>query len=508
MENEAEELELEANGTPSPSKSTRVAQGTEIMLTGVAEGIGKEQMEVATNIVAAVKPYDWPPAVIAKQMLVMRMILFESGQADYDPQKGRRMFYDEGELEQFVSTIQKMARSTHGMTIETNLRRYCVARRGGNSVSSGPRPVADWEFQNASELLSFLSSDDRDVCIATLKALGTYSMPLDAITNTILKQLATDGPSFYEQAKAEIVKRIAKSARKTPLSFPVGRTQPAQAPETPPRSPSPVPPERPNVAKQEHQALPAFNALSNPVVAPIPEWFNPAGPQSASAVVTGWQNHPPDANSSRHLTPAFEAFMNQLQLTATAPQQQVAQGSASAPVHPVAAPPIIPPPAFVTAPNPVRVYNPSVLKVGNGPGTFKWWNVSVDAPVVTLDDLRLSHQPAKGDVLTWFNPTTSDSIGIFTFTDMGWANVTRSYCMNDGTIVFPGSNRLLSWKSDDTRTPTWVLEKTFRRDKKFIVGDTPEYALFIKHFALAGNRGVHVTPSPSASIGPNAGVAA
>ena len=84
MESDTEELAVDIS-----SKRTRVAQGTELMLTGVAEGIGKEQMKVATDLVAAVKPYNWPSEAIAMQMLVMREILFEAGDDGYDPQQGR-----------------------------------------------------------------------------------------------------------------------------------------------------------------------------------------------------------------------------------------------------------------------------------------------------------------------------------------------------------------------------------------------------------------------------------
>ena len=84
MENDTEEF-----GADITHKHTRVTQGAELMLTGVAEGIGKEEMKVATDLVAAVKPYTWPSEAIAKQMLMMREILFESGGDDYDPQQGR-----------------------------------------------------------------------------------------------------------------------------------------------------------------------------------------------------------------------------------------------------------------------------------------------------------------------------------------------------------------------------------------------------------------------------------
>ncbi|KAJ2915183.1 hypothetical protein MD484_g5230, partial [Candolleomyces efflorescens] len=488
-------------------KETRVAQAAELMLTGVAEGTGKTQLSTATNVVAAVKPYNWPLAVIANQMLVMRSILFDlegDDYAGYDPQAGR-MFYDEEEVEKFFSCLLKIARTTHGAAIESTLKRFCTSRRDGDSISAGSRPVADWEFQNASELLSFLSPHDEDICLSTLLALGSFSMPLDAIRNTIMKLITVEGPTFYVQAKNEVLKRVDR--RKTPLSFPVRRTQPIEV-ESTPRTPSPALPDRPSVPKREPTSpAPVLGwqpADEQPLsaVAPHQGWQNAAG-RSISPIAQGWQNPQQEANGTYPVTPAFESLMAHLQVAAAAHHQPLAQPPATAPSQQEL---IV---LRSTAPNPVRSHNPSILKVGNGPGTFKWWNIAVNAPVSSPEDLKLSHQPAPGDVLTWFNPATTNSIGIFTFTDMGWLDVTRSYCGNEGNIFFPGSvkDRILTWKSEEMRTPTWVMDKTFKRDKKFVIGDELEYPVFIKHFATAGGRGSQPLHTPSPSAGPSTGVA-
>ncbi|RXW15591.1 hypothetical protein EST38_g10263 [Candolleomyces aberdarensis] len=195
-----------------PSKEKRISQGADLLLF-IQAGNSGEQLNVATKLVAATKPSEWPAKAIANQILVLREILFDGAdKPDYDPEAGR-MFFDEREVEIFLLLIQSACRKTVGTELETFLRRFCVGRHVANS--SLLKAVEDREFQTASELLAFVRPDDKTSRTLILEALGAYSMPMEGIEQAIFQILTKSCSLFFDNVRSEVSRRI--NARKIPL---------------------------------------------------------------------------------------------------------------------------------------------------------------------------------------------------------------------------------------------------------------------------------------------------
>lgn len=70
-------------------KETRISQGADLLVF-IQGGTQEEQLDVATKVVAATRPLEWPAESIANQILALRDILFDiSDEPDYDPVEGR-----------------------------------------------------------------------------------------------------------------------------------------------------------------------------------------------------------------------------------------------------------------------------------------------------------------------------------------------------------------------------------------------------------------------------------
>ncbi|RXW19455.1 hypothetical protein EST38_g6398, partial [Candolleomyces aberdarensis] len=198
-------------------KETRVSQGADLMIF-IQGGTQEEQLEVATKLVAATRPVEWPAKAIANQILAMRDILFDiADEPDYDPVEGR-MFFDEGELESFLGLVQRTCRNMLSSEIESVVRRFCVARPRGSS-GLPPKAVADWEMEVASELLSFVTPDGKAICRLILQALATYSMPMEGVEQAVLQIIATSRSAFFKQVKSDVNKRIKASLQKDTASL-------------------------------------------------------------------------------------------------------------------------------------------------------------------------------------------------------------------------------------------------------------------------------------------------
>jgi hypothetical protein len=79
----------DANVRSPPSKDKRVSQGADLLLF-IRAGTWEEQLDLATKLVAATKPSEWPPQAIASRILVSRDLLCGEPEApDYDPEAGR-----------------------------------------------------------------------------------------------------------------------------------------------------------------------------------------------------------------------------------------------------------------------------------------------------------------------------------------------------------------------------------------------------------------------------------
>ncbi|KAJ2921681.1 hypothetical protein H1R20_g15413, partial [Candolleomyces eurysporus] len=116
-----------------------------------------------------------------------------------------------------------------------------------------------------------------------------------------------------------------------------------------------------------------------------------------------------------------------------------------------------------------RSYQPQLLTVGRGPTKFRWWNIATSLPVKFDGQFTLSPNPAAGDVLSLYDVESTTAAVFYRSAEDSWVDASESFFTNDGGVQYPapGAKRVLTWKSEDFRIPTWVLETTFKKSKQF-----------------------------------------
>ncbi|RXW15900.1 hypothetical protein EST38_g9954 [Candolleomyces aberdarensis] len=117
------------------------------------------------------------------------------------------------------------------------------------------------------------------------------------------------------------------------------------------------------------------------------------------------------------------------------------------------------------------VYKSTSSPVGNGPATFKWWNIRAGRVLAHPDELKLVETPEPGDVLVYYCDGTNQA-SAWVYYSFGWQNVSGSYFSNLGTVTHPVFSdgkevRYLAWKSESNRSPTWVKASSIAAKKKY-----------------------------------------
>jgi hypothetical protein len=83
--------------------------------------------------------------------------------------------------------------------------------------------------------------------------------------------------------------------------------------------------------------------------------------------------------------------------------------------------------------------------------------------------LSLLETPEPGDVITLYN-TADKSVFAWMKGNQAWEDVTDSFLNDKGTVCHPGwpmsQARILSWRNDKERIPTYVLLSTWKKKKR------------------------------------------
>jgi hypothetical protein len=116
-------------------------------------------------------------------------------------------------------------------------------------------------------------------------------------------------------------------------------------------------------------------------------------------------------------------------------------------------------------------YKSTTSPIGNGPDTFKWWNIRGNRPLAHPKDLKLMETPEPGDVLVHYCDS-SNQASAWLYYSFGWQNVSGAYFSHLGTVTHPAyptdkDARYLAWKSESNRSPTWVKSSSIAAKKKY-----------------------------------------
>jgi hypothetical protein len=116
-------------------------------------------------------------------------------------------------------------------------------------------------------------------------------------------------------------------------------------------------------------------------------------------------------------------------------------------------------------------YEPTSSSIGNGPDTFKWWNIRANRSLGHPEELKLVETPAPGDVLVYYCDS-SNQASAWLYYAFGWQNVSGAYFSHLGTVTHPAYSadkdaRYLAWKSESNRAPTWVKASSIAAKKKY-----------------------------------------